>query len=140
MPVPPEYERASSKFYEFLVAARDVAELWSTHVSYTMVQGVMQTFRSRMTIQQAIEFANLLPICLRALFVTDWDTSNPIKSFTTREEMTMEVQSLRKEHNFAPEMAIKYVAIALRSQVDNKKFDEFLSKLQVGAVDFWRID
>lgn len=136
MPVPPEYERASSKFYNYLIDARNQADLWSTHVSYTMSQGGLQTFRARLTVQQLIDFANILPICLRALFVTDWDSSKPIKKFTTREEMTKEVQLLRKDHNFAPENAIKSVAIALRKQVDQEKFDTMLAKLPDGAIEF----
>lgn len=43
MTVTAEYERASVKFYEFLVDVRDCSGFWSTHVTYTMVQGVMQT-------------------------------------------------------------------------------------------------
>jgi uncharacterized protein (DUF2267 family) len=43
MTVTAEYERASAKFYEFLVDVGDSSGLWSTHVTYTMVQGVTQT-------------------------------------------------------------------------------------------------
>jgi uncharacterized protein (DUF2267 family) len=137
MPVPPEYERASTKFYDYLLDARNQADLWSTHVSYTMSQGVLQTFRARLTIQQAIDFANLLPICLRALFVTNWNTSQPIRPFVALAAMTEEVQSLRKDHNFAPEHAIRSVAIAIRKQVDEEKFDAFLTTLPEGAIEFW---
>ena len=84
MPVPPEYERASAKFYEYLLDARNNADLWSTHVTYTMTQGVFQVFRRRISTQQAIDFANLLPICLRALFVTDWDIQEEQKQFIDR--------------------------------------------------------
>ncbi len=44
VPVPAEYERASAQFYAYLVDARDNAGLWSTHVAFTMTQGVLQTF------------------------------------------------------------------------------------------------
>ena len=73
MPVPAEYERASAQFYDYLVDVRDTAGLWSTHVAYTMTQGVFQVFRRRLSTKEAIAFANILPICLRALFVSDWD-------------------------------------------------------------------
>ncbi len=56
MLVPAEYERASAKFYEYLVDARDTAGLWSTHVTYTMTQSVFQVFRRRISIKDAIEF------------------------------------------------------------------------------------
>ena len=44
MPVPAEYERASAQFYDYLIDARDTVGLWSSHVTYTMTQGVFQVF------------------------------------------------------------------------------------------------
>ncbi|MEZ5451467.1 MAG: DUF2267 domain-containing protein [Thiothrix sp.] len=138
MPVPADYQRASVQFYDYLLDARDIADLWSTHVAYTMTQGVFQTFRRRLSIREAIAFANVLPVCLRALFVTDWNTDESPKPFEDRASMTEEVRSLRAEHNFAPETAIRDVARALRRHVDEEVFDRLLEKLPKGAIDFWR--
>jgi len=137
MPVPAEYERASANFYDYLVDARDTAGLWSTHVTYTMTQGVFQVFRRRLSAQDAIAFANILPICLRALFVTDWNINEEKKPFESRDAMTREVKSLREEHNFSTETAIRDVAEALRRHVDEKAFDKLLAQLPKGAVEFW---
>lgn len=137
MPVPAEYGRASAKFYDYLVDARDTADLWSTHVTYTMTQGVLQVFRRRLSTQDAIAFANILPICLRALFVTDWDVNEEKKPFGSREAMTREVKSLREKHNFSTETAIRDVAEALRRHVDEEAFDKLLTQLPEGAVEFW---
>jgi uncharacterized protein (DUF2267 family) len=137
MPVPAEYERASAQFYDYLVAARDTAELWSTHVAYTMTQGVFQVFRRRLSTNDAIAFANALPICLRALFVTDWNLDEERKPFEDRESMTREVKLLRAEHNFSPETAIRDVAQSLRRHVDEEAFDRLLARFPDGAREFW---
>lgn len=139
MPVPAEYQRASDDFYRYLVDARDIAGLWSTHVTYTMTQGVLQTFRRRLSAEDTIAFANVLPICLRALFVTNWNANEPQKTFKDRAEMIEEVRSLRGEHNFSTETAIRDVAAALRRHVDEKAFEQVLAKLPEGALDFWRV-
>lgn len=139
MPVPAEYDRASEQFYEYLVDARDVAGLWSTHVTYTMTQGVFQAFRRRLSTKDAVAFANVLPICLRALFVTDWDTGEPTKPFESREVMTKEVKLLRSEHNFSTQTAIHDVASALRRHVDEETFDQLLARLPKGAIEFWKL-
>jgi len=138
MPVPAEYQRASDQFYDYLVDARDTAGFWSTHVTYTMTQGVFQVFRRRLSTKDAIAFANILPICLRALFVSDWDVDEEKKLFTSLEEMTEEVKLLRKDHNFSTETAIKDVAKALRRQVDEEAFDNLLGQLPEGAMEFWQ--
>ena len=138
MPVPAEYERASAQFYEYLVDARDTSGLWSTHVTYTMTQGVFQVFRRRLSTKDAIAFANVLPICLRALFVTDWDIEEKRKEFEDRETMNQEVKLLRPEHNFSTVTAIRDVAQALRRHVNEESFDKLLSQLPEGAVEFWK--
>lgn len=137
VPVPAEYERASAQFYDYLVDVRDTAGLWSTHVAYTMTQGVFQVFRRRLSTKEAIAFANILPICLRALFVSDWDINEERKLFEDRESMTQEVKLLRAEHNFSTETAICDVAQALRRHVDEEAFDTLLAHLPKGAVEFW---
>ena len=137
MPVPPEYERASEKFYAYLVEARNISGLVTTHQTYTMTQGVFQTFRRRLSLEEAIAFANVLPLLLRALFVTDWNTQEPRQPFEDRASMTEEVKSLRADHNFSPDDAILSVAKALRKFVDECRFDALLAKLPEGAVQFW---
>ncbi len=137
MTVPAEYGRASEKFYHYLVDARDTTGLWSTHVTYTMTQGVFQVFRRRLSTQDAIAFANILPICLRALFVTDWNIDEKKMLFESREAMTREVKSLREKHNCSTETAIRDVAEALRRHVDEEDFDKLLTQLPEGAVEFW---
>jgi uncharacterized protein (DUF2267 family) len=138
MPVPAEYPRAADQFYEFLVDVRDTSELVSTHQAYTMVQGVLQAFRRRLDIKDAIHFADILPVGLRALFVADWDTDEPRRPFEDRTIMTKEAQALRAEHNFAPDTAIGDVASALRRHVDEAAFNRVLAKLPEGATEFWR--
>lgn len=138
MPVPAQYQRATDDFYAFLVDARDQASLQTTNQSYTMAQAVLQTFRRRLSLRDAIRFAGVLPAVVRAVFVSDWDPDEPQRPFTDRATMTAEVKSLRPDHNFSPDTAIHDVAVALRQHVDGAIFDQTLSILPAGADDFWR--
>ena len=138
MPIPMEYQRASEHFTGFLLDARDISLLGSTHQTYTMVQGVLQVFRRRLDLIDAIRFAAQLPPLLRAIFVTDWDVNEPRRLFDDRATMTKEVQALRASHNFAPDTAIRDVAKALRMHVDEAAFDRVLAQLPEGAVQFWQ--
>ena len=139
MTIPLEYEFASRDFSQFLLDARDAAGLGSTHQAYTMVQGVLQAFRRRLTVEDAILFAGALPAVLRALFVADWDVDEPRREFGDRAVMTREVQSLRADHNTAPDTAIGDVATALRKHVDEAAFDRVIAKLPEGAAQFWTV-
>ena len=133
-----EYQRAEDHFRKFMQDARDTSGLGSTHQTYTMVQGVFQTFRRRLDVKDSILFAGVLPAVLRAIFVADWDIDEPRCQFEGLGIMTKEVQALRANHNFAPESAIRDVASALRRNVDEAAFDRVLAKLPGGAVKFWQ--
>ena len=140
MPVPFEYKRASMAFEQFMLDAREISGLATTHQTYTMVQGVFQAFRRRLDVKEAIGFANVLPPVLRALFVADWDLDEPRRPFEDRAIMTREVQSLRPDHNFAPPTSIRDVAAALRKNIDQAGLDRVLTGLPPGAVAFWQVD
>ena len=138
MTVPNEFEFASTEFSAFLRDARDTAGLTSTHQAFTMVQGVLQAFRRRLSLADAVLFAQVLPVGLRALFVKDWDPGEPIRAFTDRPAMTAEVQALRGDHNLSPDSAIADVAASLRRHTDTARLDAVLAKLPAGAAEFWR--
>jgi uncharacterized protein (DUF2267 family) len=137
--VPVEYQQSRIAFYDFLTDARDQALFQDTHPVYTMAQGVLQAFRRRLDLKDAIRFANVLPVGLRALFVADWDPDEPRRAFEDRETMTREVQNLRPLHNYAPDDSIAIVARALRRNVDEEAFDRVLATLPEGAVEFWKV-
>lgn len=139
MTVPTEIELASLNFSRFLIDAREISGLTSTHQAYTMVEGVLRAFRRRLKVRDAVAFADVLPPLLRAIFVADWDVDEPTLPFEDRAVMTREAQSLRRDHNFAPDTAIRDVATALRRHVDEDAFDRVLARLPEGATDFWRV-
>ncbi len=114
MPMPNAFQHAGEAFDRFLTDARDISGLTTRNQTYTMVDGVLRAFRARLTVRDAIRFANVLPPVLRALFIADWDTDAAPLPFADRAVLTKEAQSLRIHHNFAPDTCIADVAQALR--------------------------
>lgn len=138
MPIPMELQHASDDFERFLADARDFSGLATRNQTYTMVEGVLLTFRRRLEVQQALDFADVLPPLLRAMFVSRWDVSEPVRPFADRATMTREVQALRQHHNFAPDSCLSDVARALRRHVDREAFDRVVATLPQGAADYWQ--
>jgi uncharacterized protein (DUF2267 family) len=137
MPPPFEYQNASLQFEQFLLDARDFAGLATTNMAWNMVVSVLNTFRRRLSLKQALRFASALPPVVRALFIEDWDIeADSIESWEP-EAMVAEVRSIRHEHNFAPSNAIAAVAAALRKHVDPRAFGRALSGLPVEARIYW---
>jgi len=140
MPIPMELSHASDAFDRFLAEAGDQSGLTTRNQTYTMTQGVLLTFRRRLTVAEAIRFASVLPPVLRAIFVADWDPEDSKRPFADRATLTREVQALRRDHNFSPDTAIRDVAIALRHAVDAEAFDRVLATLPAAAAAFWSIE
>ncbi|GAA5616481.1 DUF2267 domain-containing protein [Brucella anthropi] len=139
MTIPLEIQRATEEFDKFLHMARDEAGLATRNQAYTMVEAVLLTFRHRLEVDEAIRFATILPPVLRAVFVANWDIGEIKRPFQNRQVLTREVQSLRKDHNFAPDSAIYDVAKALRAHIDQVELDSFLAGLSAEARQYWAI-
>ena len=140
MPMPWTYRHASKEFRAFLDDARDRMCLDSDNMTYTAVDAVFQVFRRRLTPQQGLDFASVLPSVLRAIFVHRWDVSQPPVAFGDRAAMTSEARAVRSDHNLTPENAIEATAWAVRRCVDQKDFDRVLAEMPSGAADFWRVE
>lgn len=139
MPMPMDVQHASEQFEKFLADARDISGLTTRNQTYTMVQGVLQVFRRRLSLSDAIRFAGVLPPILRAIFVSEWDTNEIRAPFGDRAAMAEEAQALRRNHNFSPPSCIGDVAVALRKHIDIADFERVLASLPDGAAEFWRV-
>ncbi len=136
MPMPWTYRQATREWQAFLAEARDAMNLESDNATFTAVQGVLQAFRRRLTPQQAIDFAQVLPSVLRALFVAHWHLADPAAP-GTRSDWTAEAMALRPHHNLTPQSCVAATALALRKSVLREDLDRVLATLPAFAADFW---
>lgn len=111
-------------------------DLASDNAAFTAVEGVLMAFRRRLTPQQAIDFAQILPAVLRALFVADWRLADPAPP-GTRADWTAEAQGLRPHHNLTPPHCVAAAAWALRRAILREDLDRALSRLPPFAAEFW---
>lgn len=138
MPMPYTYRHAQAEFAAFLRDAREAMALDSDNMTYTAVDGVFQTFRRRLTVPQALAFADLLPAILRAMFLWRWTPAPPLP-FADRATLTAEAQSLRPHHNLTPANCIEATALALRGQIGAADLDRLLADFPQGAAEFWAL-
>lgn len=138
MPMPWAYRHADRDWRAFLADAKERLGLESDNMAYTAIDGVFRAFRRRLTVEQALAFAALLPAVPRAIFVQDWHPEPPVP-FASRAELTAEAQALRRHHNLTPDHAIEAVAWALRRHLRQDDLDALLARLPEGAVAFWAV-
>ncbi|MBT9291520.1 DUF2267 domain-containing protein [Prosthecodimorpha staleyi] len=137
MPMPMDYRLAAQDFDQVLTEVVEATGLTTRNQAYTTIQAVLICFRRRLTLREAIVFAQILPAMVRALFVQDWDPDEPRSTIWDRTAMTEEVKALRADHNFSPDTAIRDVASVLRRHVEAGAFEHVLTRLPAPARDFW---
>jgi Uncharacterized conserved protein len=140
MPMPWTYRHASREWSAFLDDVKDATGLTSDNMAYTTVDGVLQAFRARLTAEQRLRFASVLPAVPRAIFVAGWVPRDPPLPFGTRETMTADAKAVRPHHNLTTDNAIEATARALWRSVDHAELTRVLETLPEGAAAFWSVD
>ena len=140
MPMPATYQRSSEEWRAFLDDVKQRMDLESNNMAYTAVDAVLQVFRRRLTAQQGLDFASVLPTVLRAIFVKDWEVSDEPMPFPDRTALIREVQAIRRHHNLTPDNAIDATAWAVRRCTDARAFEHVLATLPVEAQAYWNVE
>ncbi|MGL4237099.1 DUF2267 domain-containing protein [Tabrizicola sp.] len=140
MPMPWTYRHSSKEWRAILDDLKDRMDIISDNMAYTAMDGVLQVFRRRLTAQQGLDFASVLPAIPRAVFVAGWLVEDPPAAFATREELTREVKKVRQNHNLTPDNAIEATAWTLRRYINHADLERVLSLLPEGAMQFWHVD
>jgi uncharacterized protein (DUF2267 family) len=136
--MPWTYRHASREWAAFLDDVADEMGTPSTNVSYTATEGVFRAFRRRLTVEQAIGFAQILPSVPRAIFVQDWRIEPPVP-WARLSDYTAEAQALRRDHNLATDNVIEAVSVALHRAVGPETLSRALHDIGPDAVAFWAV-
>lgn len=140
MPMPWTYRHATKEWRAFLDDVKERMSLESDNMAYTAVDAVLQVFRRRLTPQQGLNFASVLPSVLRAIFVNGWDVSVPPVPFSERSDLIAEAKQIRVNHNLTPDNAIEATAWAIRRCTDKTDFERVWTQLPHEAVAFWHVE
>lgn len=140
MPMPWTYRQSTREWRAFLEDVKEQMGLESDNNAYTAVDGVFQTFRRRLTAQEGLDFASILPAVLRAIFVHNWDVTTAPAPFGSRDELVAEVKALRNNHNLTPDNAIEATAWAVWRCTNHRELKRVLAKLPEPAREFWHVE
>lgn len=140
MPMPWTYRHAAKEWRAILDDLKDRMDMVSDNSAYTALDAVLQVFRRRLTAQQGLDFAAVLPSLPRAIFVAGWQVADPPAPFADREALTREVKAVRQNHNLTPDHAIEAVAWTLRRYTNPADLERVLARLPEGAAAFWHVE
>lgn len=137
--MPWTYRHPGKEWSAFLDDIRAVMGTPSANVAYTAAEGVFRAFRARLSVQQALDFAQVLPSVPRALFVQNWVAAEPVP-WAGPADYLAEVRALRAAHNFVSDNAVEAVSYALHRTLRPGALDQALARIGPEAQAFWRLE
>jgi uncharacterized protein (DUF2267 family) len=137
MPKPNSYQRPGQHFTAFLSDAQEALDLPTSNATYTTVEAVFTVFRRRLTLEQTVSFAQVLPPILCALFLKTHNVDAKPLSFAPMADLEKEIRQFRGNHNFSPENSIPIVSTVLWRHADGRELRRVLKKLPEGAKNYW---
>lgn len=138
MPMPWTYRHGQKEWRGFRDDIREVMGEASDNVAYTAAEGVFRAFRARLTSEQVVAFAQVLPAMPRALFVQGWDMADPVP-WAEADTYVAEARAFRGDHNFANEDVLKAVSFALHRVVGPDDLRRALDRIGPEALAFWAL-
>lgn len=140
MTVPIDYKQASADFDRFMLDLRDALDLQTTHQAWGVLLGVFDTFRRRLSVEEALAFTKALPPLLRAVFVQDWNPTQARPPFADRAGLDAEVMAYHRDHQLAEPGCIATTAATLWRHVDAQRLAAALARMPEGARNFWQVE
>lgn len=140
MPMPYTYRHASEEWRAWLSGLRADTMVPSDNTLYTATEAVLKSFRARLTPQQALAFADLLPTVLRAIFVSGWDIDAPLQDWPDREKLRREMLAWRRHHNVSPPDLLDHLLAAIPASMRALDLDRVLNGIGPQAKAFWGMD
>lgn len=140
MPMPWTYRHASKEWRAILDDLKDRMDLVSDNSAYTAMDGVLQVFRRRLSAQEGLDFASVLPCVPRAIFVAGWKLNDTPLPFADRQALTQEAKRVRPDHNLTPDNAIEATAWTLCRYMIKADLERILMRLPTGSTEFWHVE
>ncbi len=140
MPMPQEYQIASQSYDKYLRDLCEESELVTRNRGYTCTQAVLLAFRKRLTAEQVLLFANVLPVVLRAIFTKEWQREEYTADFGDEADWIADIKGLRARHNFSEDATLRHVSGVLLNHVDEEEFRRTLQEIGPEALRFWGVE
>lgn len=101
--------------------------LASDNSTYTAIEAVFHVFRRRLTAQEGLDFASVLPAIPRAIFVGGGKLEAGVE-FGSRADWVAEAKGFRPHQNRTPDGVLVAVRRALRRHMDQRDLDRVLAR------------
>jgi uncharacterized protein (DUF2267 family) len=121
---------------EWLKSLRDNADLSNTTEALALLRVVLHQLRDRLTVEEAVDFSQQLPIIVRGLYFESWKPHQVPEKLRTRQEFIDAVTKLLPR-TIRGDRAIRDVFALLFHYCDPGEISDVIAQLPPELKDLW---
>jgi uncharacterized protein (DUF2267 family) len=137
MSVPEVIQRAVQQLQEWLKSLRDNGGLIDTTEALALLRAVLHQLRDRLTMEEAVDLGQQLPIIVRGLYYEGWEPHKVPENITTRLAFVDGVSSKLRPRPIPAERGIRDVFALLAHHCDPGEISDVIDQLPKELKELW---
>ena len=137
MTVPPTIAHAVQQSQEWLKELRDNGNLASEAEAYSVLRAVLHQLRDRLTLAEAVNLGQQLPLIVRGIYYESWRPSHVPEKVRTKQQLLDQVTKRLLPHRIPPEPAVRDVFALLAHHCDPGEIADVISQMPEELKALW---
>ena len=137
MTVPPTIAHALQQSQEWLKELRDNGGLASEAEAYAVLRAVLHQLRDRLTLAEAVDLGQQLPLIVRGIYYESWRPSHAPEKIRSKQKFLDHVTMRLLPHQIPPEPAVRDVFAMLAHHCDPGEISDVIGQLPADLKELW---
>ncbi|HEX5600307.1 MAG TPA: DUF2267 domain-containing protein [Hyphomicrobiaceae bacterium] len=137
MTLPSTIAHAVQQTQEWLKELRDNGGLASEAEAYAVLRAVLHQLRDRLTLAEAVDLGQQLPLIIRGIYYEGWRPSHAPEKIRTKQKFLDQVTMRLLPHQIPPEPAVRDVFALLAHHLDPGEIADVIDQLPAEIKELW---
>lgn len=137
MTIPTTIAHAVQQTQEWLKELRDNGGLASEAESYSVLRAVLHQLRDRLTLGEAVDLGQQLPLIVRGIYFEGWRPSLAPEKIRSKQKFLDQVTMKLLPHQIPPEPAVRDVFAMIAHHCDPGEVSDVIGQLPADIKELW---
>ncbi len=137
MTIPPTIAHAVQQLQEWLKELRDNGGLADEAEAYSVLRAVLHQLRDRLTLAEAVNLGQQLPLIVRGVYYESWRPSHAPEKVRTKATFVDQVAIRLRPHQVDAEAAVRDVFVLLAHHCDPGEISDVIAQLPDELKMLW---
>jgi len=137
MTIPTTIAHAVQQTQEWLKELRDNGGLASEAEAYSVLRAVLHQLRDRLTLGEAVDLGQQLPLVVRGIYFEGWRPSLAPEKIRSKQKFLDQVTMKLLPHQIPPEPAVRDVFALIAHHCDPGEVSDVIGQLPADIKELW---